>query len=185
MERDALAAGISYDGLRSKRDIKILICSILDKATEPLNADDLAVIIYQTELANYFELQNGIAGLIENGNVLRNDDGILSVSDYGHQVAENMYTSLPLTVREKAESATEKLLHRKRSEKQNKVQIEQLEHGSKITCQIMSGSEEILCVSLTLPGTYEAAQAKEHFLDEPEELYKLVYSFLSDTSELL
>ncbi|MCL2486840.1 MAG: DUF4364 family protein, partial [Oscillospiraceae bacterium] len=71
---DALTAGVSPDGLKSRLAIKAMICFLLDTLPEPLSKDDILDVMCGHELANYFEVCDGLDRLIRLGNVIILDE---------------------------------------------------------------------------------------------------------------
>ena len=55
MEYDAFTGGVAPGGLRSKSDIRILICYMLKSVNAPLSGDDIIKVLQEKSLANYFE----------------------------------------------------------------------------------------------------------------------------------
>ena len=75
MKQDAFSAGVEPGGLWHKNDIRILLCYILSSVRGPLSRRDLTRIIQEKGLANYFEVEDALAGLVEQGNILVDQDG--------------------------------------------------------------------------------------------------------------
>lgn len=181
VELDALTAGVAPDGLKSKREIKILICFLLNSAPEPLTKEELLEVMLERQLANYFEICGCIEELIGLGSVVRLDEaGTLAVSEKGRDIGLDMQKSLPFTVREKGMAAAMKLITRKRSERENRVEIAPSEGGCQVTCSVMSGDLPLMSVSLYVPGESYAEKVRDKFHDVPQELYRMVLSYLTD-----
>ena len=56
MEFDAFTGGIEPGGLRSKDEIRILICYLLTSVSAPLSREDILSIMQENGFANYFEV---------------------------------------------------------------------------------------------------------------------------------
>lgn len=54
MEFEAFTGGVAPGGLRSKSDIRILICYILKSVGAPLSGEDIIRILQEKSLANYY-----------------------------------------------------------------------------------------------------------------------------------
>lgn len=180
MQNDALTAGVRPDGIKNRRELRILICYLLHNATEALAAEDLIDLICEHQLANYFEVCDAFSSLIEKKNISEDTDtGLLSLTADGSEVARNLYDTLPITVREKAESALKKLIFRKHSERENKVVIKKLDTGCNVSCTVMSADLELMSISLYVPDEQTARLVKERFLDAPATIYRLALSQLT------
>ena len=126
MEYDAFSAGISPGGLRSKKDIKLLICYILSNVREALTKEDVLTIIQENNLANYFEINNAFSDLIENKNIyeLPDNKNTYTVTESGKMISTQLNSYLPLSIRDKAISASINLLAKIKRESDNNVTIE-------------------------------------------------------------
>ena len=71
MAYDAFTGGVEPGGLRSKDEIRILLCYLLASVPAPLSRDDILTIMQENGFANYFEVTDSLSELEENGNVLR------------------------------------------------------------------------------------------------------------------
>ncbi|MBE6764935.1 MAG: DUF4364 family protein [Ruminococcaceae bacterium] len=183
MQNDALTAGVRPDGIKNRRELRILICFLIFNATEPLAAEDLIDLICDQQLANYFEACDAISSLITKKNIKEDTDtGLLTLTDDGLEVAKNLYDTLPITVREKAETALKKLIFRKHSERENKVEIKKLDTGCNVSCTVMSAGLELMSISLYVPDEHTARLVKERFLDAPATIYRLALSQLTGTA---
>ncbi|MGN1478253.1 MAG: DUF4364 family protein, partial [Acutalibacteraceae bacterium] len=58
---DAFSQGVEPGGLRSKNEIKILICYLICKMDSGLTKQQLSDIIVSKGLANYFEVNEALS----------------------------------------------------------------------------------------------------------------------------
>lgn len=180
MPNDALTAGVRPDGIKNRKEMRILICFLLNRASEPLAAEDLIDLICEHQLGNYFEICDAISSLVDKKNIVEDPDtGLLVLTSDGHEVATNLYDSLPTTVREKAQDAVKRLVKRKHSERENKVEIKKLDTGCNVTCTVMSADLELMTISLYVPDEQTARIVKDRFLDAPAKIYRLALSQLT------
>ena len=179
MEFDAFTAGIEPGGLRSKTDIKILICYILSSVNEPLSKKDISQIMQDNALANYFEIGDAIASLLKYENIREEQTDIYTICDTGRQIADNLDTTLSVSVRDKALKAAILLLARAKTERENKVVIEKIENGYNVTLHISGGETDMMKISLYVPDEKQAKLVKKHFHDSPENVYSVLLSVLT------
>ena len=66
---DAFTEGIEPGGLRNRNEIKTLICYLVSHLDTPITKGQLNNIICEEGLANYFELNQALSEVIENGNI--------------------------------------------------------------------------------------------------------------------
>ncbi len=185
MDDRALTAGISHDGLRSRREIKILICYIVNSFNEPLSRSDLVKIIQRESLANYFETCDALESLVNKENLNEDpDSGTLTVTETGREIAQSLYKSLPFTVREKALAVGLQIISRRKHERQNSVELIKNGNGFLVKCSVLDGDTIMMSTALYVPTEQYANIVKERFLDDPETLYRLVLSQLTDAQPI-
>lgn len=173
-ERDAIDVNVRPGGLTSTTQIRILICYLLNVIEKPVGTDDLKNTLHFEGLANYFEVCNAIAELEKNGHIttVEHQDKLCYVATAsGMNIAKELAEDVPKTVKEYAVEAINKVQIRERNERENKVEIENLDFGCRVTCIATDGIREILKVSLFVPDEYCAKMVKERFLNDPSHVY--------------
>ncbi len=179
MSYDAFTAGVEPGGLRTKNDIRILICYILESVNAPLSGDDLASILQEKSLANYFEIIDAINTLIEKENIRADENGYYLICDTGREIAETLDTTLPLSVRDKALEAAISTMARTRNEKENKVEITREEKGFRVTCHISGGDVDLMEISIYVPHEKQAKLVKSNFHENPAKIYEIILNALT------
>ena len=105
MAFDTFDEGIVPGGMRSKYEIRILICYLLNSIKEPVSKEIIVDSICEESLANYFETSSCFDDLIEKGNIIEEgSDGDIktyTVSKNGVMIANQLDTILAYTVKEK------------------------------------------------------------------------------------
>ena len=61
MENDTFTGGVGPGGLRTKNDIRVLLCYLLASVSAPLRQDDILSILQEYNLANYFEIMDALS----------------------------------------------------------------------------------------------------------------------------
>ena len=61
MEFDAFDGGIELGGLRTRDDIKLLICYMIKSLNRPISKQILNEAMQENGLANYFEVNGALA----------------------------------------------------------------------------------------------------------------------------
>ena len=106
--------GIAPGGLRSKHEIKTLICYIYYSVKENLDRDLIIEAIREDELANFFEVSAAFDELVADKNLIKNEttDGAVtySLSENGRMIAEQLDSTLAYSVKDKALKCAIKLL---------------------------------------------------------------------------
>ncbi len=176
MEFDAFTEGIEPGGLRSRSEIGILICYLLDYIDNPFPKDDLIEIFQENGLANYFETVNAISELIKHDNVAYTDDvkRCLSLTDNGKMISAQLNGTLSLTTRQKATTAASQLIQRRKVEQENPVTITREEGGGyQVNMKITDGIRDLMSLTVFVPDIREANAVKKNFHKNPERLYSI------------
>ena len=184
MEFDAFTAGVEPGGLRSKNEIKILLCYLLASMDAPLSKDDIVTIMQENGLANYFEVTNALAELTERGSVVIKN-GLCTAGDSARVIADRLDSSLPSSVRERAVSAAVSLLARARRESENKVEINETERGFDVVCHISGGDMDLMSFSLYVPDLRQAKLVKRNFQRDPENVYRVMLALVTGNRDLI
>lgn len=177
---DAFTEGVEPGGLRNRNEIKTLICYLVSHLDTPITKGQLNNIICEEGLANYFELNQALSEVIENGNVRATDgdDPELYITEIGKQNTSTLEKDLPYTVRESALNAAVKLQTRLRRESEHRIEITRLEKGCNITMSVLDGEDELMTVTIFVADYEQALAVKEKFLSDPVSVYSNIISQL-------
>ena len=187
MKFDAFTAGIDPGGLRSKKDIKLLICYILSNVNGFLTKDDLLTIMQENNLANYFEINDAFSELLENNNICENQKkkNTFTVTESGKMISTQLDSSLPISIRNKAISASINLLAKIKRESDNKVTIEKSDNGYFVNFNISGGEMDLLSFKLFVPDILQANLVKDNFQESPELVYECMLALLTKNQDLI
>ena len=177
MEYDAFTEGVAPGGLRSRSEIGILICYILDYVGKPFSKDDLMELIQENGFANYFEATSAVSELIKNKNIEYSDEAQrnLTITKNGRLIASQLNSSLSLMLRQRASSATATLLKKRKTEHEKPVTISRAEGGGyNINLRITDGIRDLMSLTMFVPDIREANAVKRNFHKNPERLYSVV-----------
>lgn len=187
MKYDAFSAGISPGGLRSRQEIKLLICYILSNVTGDLTKEDILTVIQENNLANYFEISNAFAELLEDKNICEKPDkkNVYTVTDSGKMISTQLDSALPITIRTKAISAAINLLAKIKREADNQVTIEKNENGYFVNFNISGGQVDLMTFKLFVPDKLQAELVKTNFQESPERVYECMLALLTKNDDLI
>lgn len=185
MAYDAFTGGVEPGGLRSKDEIRILICYLLSSVSAPLAKDDILSIMQENGFANYFEVTDSLSELTANGNLLCSEDlsPLYTAAPQGKMIAAQLDKALPLSVREKAVAAALNLLARAKRERENKVEIEKIPAGYQVTCHVSGGEVELMRFTLYAPDEKQAQMIKRNFHESPELVYQVMLSLVTGQAD--
>lgn len=183
MEYDAFDAGIELGGLRSRDDIRLLICYLLKSIDAPMTRQMLNDAMQEDGLANFFEVGQAIEELLKTGNIsadILDDEEVLSVTQRGREAAELLQTSLPRTVREKAVNSAIRLTTRAKVERENKIEVKKEDDGGyTITFTLFDRGTELMKLSIYVCDSLQLEQVKQNFINDPVKVYSSIITSLT------
>lgn len=184
---DTFDEGIVPGGMRSKYEIRILICYLLNSIKEPVSKEIIVDSICEESLANYFETSSCFDDLIEKGNIIEEgSDGDIktyTVSENGVMIANQLDTILAYTVKVKAYECAINLLAQKKKERENSVEIVKTDMGYNVNCKISGGNLDLLSFSIFAPDMPQAQIIKKNFYENPTTFYKVILAMLTQNKE--
>ncbi|MBO4693375.1 MAG: DUF4364 family protein [Clostridia bacterium] len=181
MENDAIGAGVRNGGLFSTTEIRILICYILNSIKEPVPAAMLSNILHFEGIANGFEVSDALAHLEKNGQISPVDDegAYYEITPSGSSVADELDSSLSLTVRKRAYIATLKMLAKIKNAKGTRFRISSENGYSYITCTAIDGKVPLIEIKMLIPDEKSGTFIREKFLENPSEIFSDIIKKLS------
>ncbi len=183
MEYDAFDAGIELGGLRSRDDIRLLICYLLKSVDAPMTRDMLNDAMQEDGLANFFEVGQAIEELLKTGNItadILDEDEVITVTEKGREAAELLQTSLPRTVREKAVNSAIRLVTRAKVERENKIEVKKEDDGGyTITFTLFDRGTELMKLSIYVVDSLQLEQVKQNLINDPVKVYSTIITSLT------
>ncbi len=179
MEHDAFTSGVAPGGLLNSREIRVLVCYMLNSVDEPMDRKTVVEIIFAEGMANFFETEAAIDELVNLGNLTEDEEGFLELTSVGREASETLTSRLPFTIRTRAVEAAVKLMTRKRRAKDTHVEFKQLDMGVAVTCSIDRTEHPMMSFTLRVADMQQAELVRDRFLDDPVTIYRLLISLLS------
>ena len=185
MSFDTFDEGINPGGMRSKNEIRILICYLIKSVKAPVSKELILESLQKDGLANYFEASACFDDLLKNRHIKLTDGNKYSLTEDGMMIATQLEDSLAYTVKEKAFHCVMMLLEEEKTERENKVEIVKNERGYNVKCSITSEGLTILSLEFYVPDYEQAKLVKKNFRKNPELLYKTTIAVLSKQKDIL
>ncbi len=176
---NAFTAGVEPGGLRSMEEIKTLICYLLHTVREPIPKQMLSDIIAGNGMANFFDTAAAMDDLLQREHITENEEGLLTVTETGRQIADILSSSLPFTSRERSVETALQLLSRMHKQENTTVEMEETENGYIVTMSILDKNTPILRVSVLAADSMQATAIKNNFLQDPALLYRSTIAVLN------
>nr|WP_316621377.1 DUF4364 family protein [uncultured Ruminococcus sp.] len=181
MAFDTFDEGISLGGMRSRTEIRTLICYLFKSVGVPMAKDAVVNALMEKGLANYFETSSCFDDLVRNGNVEMTDESkkLYYITDNGNMIATQLEDTLAPTVKERAVECALSLLKQEQVENDNKVTITKTDNGYTVTCSISGGDMELLSFSLYVPDKQQARIIRKNFYKNPDIFYSVMIALLT------
>ena len=181
MAFDTFDEGVSLGGMRSKTEIRTLICYMLKSVGSPMRKDNIVNALMEKGLANYFETSSSFDDLVRNGNIelADADKKLYKNTANGDMIATQLEDTLAPTVKERAIECALSLLRQEQIESDNKVTIAKCENGYNVTCNISGGDMELLSFTLYVPDITQARLIRKNFYKNPDMFYSVMIAMLT------
>ena len=181
MAFDTFDEGVSLGGMRSKTEIRTLICYMLKSVGSPMRKDTIVNALMEKGLANYFETSSSFDDLVRNGNIelADADKKLYKNTSNGDMIATQLEDTLAPTVKERAIECALSLLRQEQIESENKVTIIKCENGYNVTCKISGGDMELLSFTLYVPDITQARLIRKNFYKNPDMFYSVMIAMLT------
>ena len=185
MAFDTFDEGINLGGMRSKNEIKTLICYLYNSVKENIDKGIIIQAILKQGLANYFETSSAFDDLVMNGNLIPADDEhkTYSLTEKGAEIAKQLDSTVAYAIKEKAYACAVKLLAEKKKEIENRVNIFKNDNGFTVECSVSGGDMDLMKLNIYAPEMEQALILKKNFLDNPNKAYKVMLALLTKDKE--
>lgn len=189
MVLDTFDEGIAIGGIRSKNEIRTLICYIFNSVGIPMSKEVVVETIQKKGLANYFETSSCFDDLLEHKNIeeasIEDNTQLYFVTENGKMIANQLESTLSYTVKEKAYTCALSLLEQRKIEKENAVIISKNDNGYSVKCSISDGNLELLNFEVFAPDKNQANLIKANFHKNPELFYKTLIALLTKDKDFV
>ena len=171
---DAFSGGVTYGGMRTKNDVRVLLCYMLKHLDGPFSRTGINTVLQNTELANFFEVNDALSFLEEAGLVRaeqRDGESYFTLTEAGREVADRLETDLSITVRQQAVSAAAALFAREKARGGADARIERLQKGYHVILSVRDGDTLMMQTVLFAPDSLQANDLCDRFLRDPAGFY--------------
>ncbi len=181
MENDASSAGVLHGGLFSTTEIRILICYIFSTINEPVPVSMLANMLHFEGIANGFEVSDAVSSLEKSGHIKLCDGACDTyvITPSGRAVAKELNTSLSLTVKERAYTATLRMLTKIKNARDITFEITHENNRAYISCTAVDNEAPFITVKMLLADESQAEFIKDRFLENPSEIFTKIIEMLT------
>lgn len=178
---DAFFEGVEPGGLRSRSEIKLLICYIICRIDGGITKNQLTDVLCRKSLANYFEISQALSDVVKTGNIrseFTDGEEFLYPTELGKTNTAQLEDELPYTVKETALNATYEMLTRLKRERENEITITPHGNGYDVTLSVLDNNDKLLSITLFVADEEQAQTVKENFLQDPIKFYSTIVALL-------
>lgn len=162
---------IRFGFIHDKFDIKILILFILQRLPDAIDPDSLAELTLCDDGISYFDYAECVAELVESGHVSE-ENGKYLITEKGRQNGKITESSLPYSVRMKAEKAAAKAANIQRRSAMIRSSHKNRDNGESIVSLSLSDDfGTIMSLELLTGSEDEAKKIENNFHKNAEVLY--------------
>ena len=173
---------MALGGLRTKNEIRVLLCYLLNNISAEISKTGVNEIIQSLQLVNFFEVNSALASLAESGLVTvstHDGDEYYAIAEAGKALADRLDTELPLSVREAAVKAAVGIVAREKMRGSADVELRKLERGYHVVMTVRDQGGIMQQTVLYAADILQAEALGESFMNAPEKLYAGIIEILT------
>ena len=166
--------------IRDKLDIQILLLYILDKLPSPIDEVMLSDLALFDGGFTWFEYAESLASLVETEHIAE-EDGKYAITDKGRRNVGYVGSSLPYSVRAKADRLCAPVAAAMRRARQIETVSEADENGSvSVSMRLSDGVGEVIALRLAVPDEDTAAGIEQRFRKDAEKIYNRILTIMTE-----
>ena len=166
--------------IRDKLDIKILILFILEKLPKPVEEITLSDLALFDGGFTWFDYTDCLGELIRTGHVAEKD-GKYAITDKGRRNVDAVSSSLPYTVRAKAERLAAPVAAAMRRASMIETASEKGPKGGRtVSLRLSDGVGEIMSLRLAVPDEETARTVEDRFRAGAEDICSQIIGILTE-----
>ena len=167
--------------IRDKLDIKILILFILEKLPKPVEPVTLSDLALFDGGFTWFDYTDCLGELIATGHIAE-EKGKYAITEKGRRNVNTVSSSLPYTVRAKAERLTAPVAAAMRRASMIDTATEPGPKGGRtVSLRLSDGVGEIISMRLAVPDEGQAKAIEQRFRAGAEDIYNEILRMLTES----
>lgn len=171
----------NFGFIHGELDTKILILYVLRRLPRPVDAQTLADLCSFDSGVSWFDYADCLAGLVDTGHVEMLSGERYVITDKGRVNGEAAETSLPYSVRMKADRLIEPVALKMRRDAMIESVHERAPGGGiTVRLRLSDGKGEVMCLNLLSPDEATAEEMERYFRTDAEGVYQRIIEILTD-----
>lgn len=175
--------GVKPGGLTTTTEIRILICYILDCVDAPVSRAQFEEVLLGEALVNYFAMAESFAQLLGQGLVTGGDDGY-RITEKGRTVGRTLAHDVPFSVRETAVRGVIRAQQYAARAAVHRSEVVKTGQNRTVQCAIGDDAGPLFRMELYMPDDLSAESVRDSFVENGDEVYKLVLAALTGNRAL-
>lgn len=168
----------TFGFIHGELDIKILILFVLRRLPSPVDGQTLSELCSCDTGIGWFDYADCLAQLVQTGHVDEPEKGRYVITEKGARNGETAETSLPYSVRTKAEALLAPVAERMRRDLMIRASHEPADGGCAVSLAMSDGKGEILSLRLLAPDEAQARAMEKNFRLRAESIYGEIAAIL-------
>ncbi|MDR2526065.1 MAG: YraN family protein [Oscillospiraceae bacterium] len=178
VDPELFTAGVTPGGLYNRRQIRLLLCLLALRLSEPLTLRQAEQCFMEEGLANYFEFRAALEELLQEGQLTaarENGEAALRLPAELRAGVEDLAREIPKQAMDRALHRAAQIQEAERRERDNQISVYPLQAGGYLmTFRQGSGSEMLMSVTLYQADRAQVERTRQAFLEAPGKLYAAV-----------
>ena len=166
-----------YGFIRDKLELKILILFVLSRLPAPIDLDSLAELVLCDNGITYFDFIEALGELVSTNHVVE-EDGYYVITDKGFQDGAVTESSVPYSVRIKAEQSAQEMAKELRRKSMIKATHTERENGITVSLSLSDGLGDIINMDILAGSEKQAVIIENNFKKNAEHIYNAVVKIL-------
>ncbi len=170
----------NFGFIHGELDTKILILYVLRRLPRPVDAQTLADLCSFDNGVGWFDYSDCLAGLVDTGHVEELSGERYVITDKGRVNGEATETSIPYSVRMKADRLLEPVAEKMRRDAMIDTSHTEAPGGVTVSLSLSDGKGEIMSLRLLVPDEATAETVESAFRTDAEGVYQHIIEILTD-----
>lgn len=170
----------NFGFIHGELDTKILILFILRRLPRPVDADTLAELCFCDTGVSWFDYAECLADLVDNGHIDKLENSRYMITEKGDRNCEAAETSLPFSVRSKAEKLIKPIAEKMRRDALIVAEHTVEKNGCFVKLSLSDGEGDIINMTVLVSDEGCAKDIEKRFRRDAEIMYGKIVNLLTD-----